>query len=704
MLILLGSVALISAPKPPFTALDKAYYADPNLVNFVRPGLQFRIVAAEVNADGTMRARVRVTDPRGLGLDRLGVTTPGNVAMTFVMAYLPAEPGAKYVAYTTRQQTSPITRVTATQAAGEATGTFQQVAEGEYLYTFTTRAPANANRNLTHSVLVYGNRNLSEFDLGTNYDDDVFTFVPAGGQVTQTRDIVKQATCNKCHFELAAHGGSRRSIEGCILCHTPQTTDPDTGESVDMVVMTHRIHAGEELPSVQAGKKYIIIGNAQSVHDYSTVVFPADARNCQFCHETPAGGQAPAQLNAWMTRPNRAACGSCHDNVNFATGENHANLPQISDSQCSTCHQPQGELEFDLSIRNAHLIPEKTAARPGLNLEILNVRNTAPGQRPVVTFTAKNAAGRPYTMSEFPAGTLNRLALVLAGPAHDYGETNFGSDVLTPGYVSEDPVPRATCASDGTCTYEFQHAIPANAVGTYSVSIEGRRALSILPGTTRQIDSEYGAVNKVSYFGVGNAATDVRRQIVTTEKCNQCHGFLSLHGENRNRVEHCAVCHNASETDVRRRPTATVQSERAKPAESVDFATMIHRIHTGEHMQQFNRTYTVIGFGGAVIPFDEVRYPVQNPNGSVGATSVCSMCHVGGSENLPLPDEVNRKKVTDPAGFINPAGRVTSACLGCHVSQQAASHALANTTSLGESCSACHGGTAEFSVPRVHAR
>jgi hypothetical protein len=80
------------------------------------------------------------------------------------------------------------------------------------------------------------------------------------------------------------------------------------------------------------------------------------------------------------------------------------------------------------------------------------------------------------------------------------------------------------------------------------------------------------------------------------------------------------------------------------------------------------------------------------------------MCHVGGSENLPLPDEVNRKKVTDPAGFINPAGRVTSACLGCHVSQQAASHALANTTSLGESCSACHGGTAEFSVPRVHAR
>lgn len=56
---------LVSAPSSPFTEKDKAYYADPNMVNFVRPGLQFKILSAEIATDGTIRARFRVTDPRG---------------------------------------------------------------------------------------------------------------------------------------------------------------------------------------------------------------------------------------------------------------------------------------------------------------------------------------------------------------------------------------------------------------------------------------------------------------------------------------------------------------------------------------------------------------------------------------------------------------------------------------------------------------
>jgi OmcA/MtrC family decaheme c-type cytochrome len=128
--------------------------------------------------------------------------------------------------------------------------------------------------------------------------------------------------------------------------HTPQTVDPDTGNSMDMPVLIHKIHMGSQLPSVRAGKPYRVIGFQQRVFDYSTVVFPADARNCTFCHEQNTGA---AQASAFL-KPNRAACGACHDNVNFETGENHANLPQLSDNMCSTCHIPQGELEFDLSI------------------------------------------------------------------------------------------------------------------------------------------------------------------------------------------------------------------------------------------------------------------------------------------------------------------------------------------------------------------
>ena len=88
------------------------------------------------------------------------------------------------------------------------------------------------------------------------------------------------------------------------------------------------------------------------------VVYPsdaasvADARNCQTCHNPKNGA---AQTNVWMTNPNRAACGGCHTDVNFATGQNHVNLPQVDDNQCSQCHIPQGELEFDASIMGAHV-------------------------------------------------------------------------------------------------------------------------------------------------------------------------------------------------------------------------------------------------------------------------------------------------------------------------------------------------------------
>ena len=103
------------------------------------------------------------------------------------------------------------------------------------------------------------------------------------------RDVIKTASCNKCHDQLAFHGGSRRGMEMCVLCHTPQTVDPDTGNTVDMPVMTHKIHMGKELPSVQAGGKYQIIGHNQIESDYSTVGFPADVRRCEVCHEQNTG-------------------------------------------------------------------------------------------------------------------------------------------------------------------------------------------------------------------------------------------------------------------------------------------------------------------------------------------------------------------------------------------------------------------------------
>ena len=88
--------------------------------------------------------------------------------------------------------------------------------------------------------------------------------------------------------------------------------------------------------------------------------------------------RAPAQANAYL-KPTRAACGACHDNVNFATGENHVDLPQISDNQCANCHTPDGEVEFDVSIKGAHTVPTESRYLPGTVFELKSITNTAPG-------------------------------------------------------------------------------------------------------------------------------------------------------------------------------------------------------------------------------------------------------------------------------------------------------------------------------------
>ncbi len=661
--VLVLTAGLSSTPKSPFTQSDKAYYADANTVNFVRPGLVTKILSAEIAADGTIRARVRITDPRGLPLDRLGVTTPGVVGLSFVAAHIPAGQ-TQYTSYTVRTQTSAAAGRSAIQAAADTGGTFQAVADGEYLYTFGTKAPSSIDRAATHTIGVYSNRNLTEFELATNYDDDAFTFVPNGGRVTTTRDVIKTETCNKCHNALGLHGGSRRSVEVCALCHTPQTTDPGTGNTVDLPPMIHRIHMGKDLPSVKAGRPYRIIGNANSIHDYSEVGFPAlgGTSNCTACHEQ---GKGAAQQDAWL-KPTRAACGSCHDDVNFATGEGHVNLPQPNDSRCGTCHIPEGEIDRDASIAGAHRHPRLSAALPGTAFELLGVDGAA-GRAPTVTFRIKDKAGNVV-----PPARMDRLALVLAGPTADYAT-----------FVSEDPR-RAEGASDGRYFWTFQATIPAAAKGSFSVGIEGYRNVTLQPGTQKQAVVRDAGVNKVIHFAVDGSRVAPRRQIVSLDKCNACHSFLNLHGDNRNAIEMCVLCHNPSLTDAARRPAAQM------PAESVDFRTMIHRIHTGKEL---DRPYAIFGFGGAV-DFSEVGFP--------GDRSHCATCHVNGSEQLPLREGL--QNVNDPRGHLNPAGPTAAACTSCHSSIQAASHALTATTPLGEACSVCHGPNADFAVSKVHAR
>jgi OmcA/MtrC family decaheme c-type cytochrome len=684
-----------------FSKHDKAFYADSALIDFVRPGLAITINSASISGAGVISVTYTLTDPAGLPLDASGVTTPGAVALAFVASYIP-KGQEQYVAYTTGPATGKVLG-TITRPSFELGGTPTAVGPGQYSYTFKAKAPTGFDATATTTVAVDGNRDLTAFSLSTYYAGATFNFVPNGSPVTVTRDVIRTQSCNTCHDQLAFHGGYAHGMEMCVLCHQPQNADPNTGHSLDLKVMAHKIHMGSQLPSVVGtkttpGVPYQIVGFGNSVNDFSTVVDPSDPRRCEVCHSQSTGA---AQATAFMTTPSRAACGACHDDVNFATGANHPGGFQPDDNECHNCHIPQGELPFDASIMGAHVVPNDTAASypqnpdtliTSINVTITGVTNTMAGQKPVVAYTVKDMKGHPIALND---PTLEDMQFTMAGPTTDYGYTSFGSDVTTPGYVGEDGT-QGKCDSSGNCTYTFQHAIPAKATGTFAIGVESERLENILTGTNSAQQVESGTPNSIFYFSVDGSPVQPRRTVVAETNCNQCHTHLILHGNRRNTPEYCVMCHNPSDTDFSQRKAG-------QTAQTINFAVMVHRIHDGVNAAADGpkNPFIIAGFGGSTHDFSGVLYPAMSPSGQATYTQNCSMCHVNSSEQN-LPEGLN--PVVDPQGWINPVGATASACSGCHVAQDAAAHFAAMTNSLGESCTVCHQAGAAFDVDKVHAQ
>jgi OmcA/MtrC family decaheme c-type cytochrome len=684
MAVTAGVVTLTGAGKPPkivdpgigltpeqiYPVSTLEHYLTQEVFDYVRPGFNIRINSVTIPADRRPVVDYSFYDDLNQPLDRLGQVTPGALSISHILAWW--DPVARhYTAYTTRTQTSPITGDSAVQAGTDSGGTTTDLELGHATYRFRTALPENFDRTKTHTLAIYATRNTSAI-VGKNYYENVeYDFRPDAAPVTETWAAVTnvEQSCNKCHNPLSAHGGSRQDVKLCVTCHQPQTVDPDTGNTVDFKVMVHKIHRGAELPSVDAGTPYVIIGNAQSVHDFSTVEFPQDIRNCTTCHQATA-----PEGHIWYTRPNRAACGSCHDDVNFATGEGHPAGAYADDTACASCHVPQGDMEFDASIKGAHTVPYRSTQLKGLNATIVSVTNTAPGQKPTVRFQLTENDGT--ALNPLPFGS--NLNLVLGGPTSDYAINPFRENA-------------SGASFDGAvATYTFRNAIPADATGTWAVSIEARRTVVLNPGTDKQMNFTEGAFNPVTYVAVTDSQPVPRRALVAMTKCNECHDRLALHGGQRLNVEECIICHNPNANDSSRRPADK------NPPESITFKRMIHRIHTGEELTQ---DYTVFGFFTPPAPpnpvnFNEVRFP--------GDRRDCQSCHLANVYAPPLPDDAI--PVETLRDYYTPQQPTAAACLGCHDTRSAAAHAFVNTAPFGEACASCHGTNAEFAVDKVHAR
>jgi OmcA/MtrC family decaheme c-type cytochrome len=532
----------------------------------------------------------------------------------------------------------------------------------------------------------------------------VFDFVPnAGIPSVASREVVATTTCNACHRELALHGGSRFEIEYCVTCHNPGSTDPDSGNSVDMTAMIHKIHYGENLPSVDAGGQYAIVGYRNSIHDYSTVVWPGfpigQPLACETCHDPAAAADA---LN-YQTVPTMNACGSCHDDVNFATGENHAGGAQPDNASCAltACH-PATTTGTAPAVVQSHEIAQLTgAAAFQFNIDTVNTSFDATTRTLAVVFSVTdptNADAAYDILADVPfVQGGSSLSVLIGWDPEELHNSGSGSVPGQPMSISA----LSSAVSNGDGTFTVNATIP-DGIGAVRVALEGH---PISAGERLPV------LNVFENISTGGAVTD-RRELVDINKCNACHGTLSLHGNNRTgEIGVCVMCHNPDATDIDVRPATVDDNEDGvfdnfaaagddgKREEAIDFKRMIHGIHAGEAGEHGisvrSNGLVVYGFRRSLHDYSHVRYPV----GDSGLRN-CDMCHVGsGPPPLPLAAEVlgSTIRTGDPALAgqaeidaaledaaddlnISPTAAV---CSSCHDGGQIQSHMEINGASFG---------------------
>ncbi len=633
--------------------------------------------------------------------------------------------------------------------------------DGSCSYKFVADLSVLATPSAAAAVTVaYEPAAITRFGLQDNPTDpnvstpafDGFADVVASTGAIQAADprmLISDAACNSCHSQIAHHGGKRLSTGFCVSCHNAGTPDPDPGHigstSLDMSVMIHKIHQGGRLPSVTgvdltgtaipgAVPQVININGT----DYSAVKFPQDTGNCTACHNGASGTGS----DYWKKQISIEACTACHDRTSLTGPQpgfvEHTNGAFL-DGTCNTCHA-EGK-PYDATLKHALAVP--TLATQKATLTILGVTGSAPGSSPVIKFAITdptNANGNEDLATNAlwtTAGARLALDIVYSEKAgQDWTNTGngavtgFGSMVANGSPAPGQPAsfdllaglkassPTVVKNSDGTYTFTSGFAIPAGAVGS---------GVAVLEGHPNSATGGLPVRSGTFFFPITDAAATPRRAVVDIQKCDKCHGLLSLHGGNRtDNIDTCVSCHNTEATDVTQRPQPYgTPGIDGKPEQSIAFSTMIHSIHTGA--SPYSPGIVVYAYTGkpggrgTVAPTD-FRQVVLPEGNSIGK---CGICH---ADTNPLPSADN--------GIVNGIAQITAdsadqttfkrtsktaaVCSSCHGTTLAAQHMSQNGAGFGltqiaidlaqnspygpgaETCSLCHGKGAAFDPALFH--
>lgn len=475
---------------------------------------------------------------------------------------------------------SPYFERWASESSSTVGATFDTIsaATGDYIYTFATGFgsvealdeapeydPADNQRLVIRISGLYDADGNAVTKNAIGFMDFVVPAVGASAVALDSQRLFVTANaCKKCHspeFQQAAHADSFLDTRACVICHSP-LGHYGTLMQTDMAYLSpliHKIHAAIDIPKFADRNRGL---------GYGLVAYPQDIADCVVCHTDsglPLG--TGDQIDNWKALPTIEICGSCHVDVNFATGENHNGGVQTNNT-CTVCHPASG-FGFGLSVATAH-----DTTPTGVNVPEFDVALsiTAPangsyyvsGEGPEVRVTLTDHASglavpsSVYTTAQdspgIAGGGLNVAGVYVYGPraksvpvlaTDTITDPNFDSEMDTPtqrhDMFTDVSDPQIT-TDDSGFGYQLL-AIPADMeTGTYMVRVR---------------IGDYGRVGSGDYQIESIAFTNIQIGTATEEEkvagdgCIDCHGTgtAPFHDERHAVVfntDQCLGCHDQS--------------------------------------------------------------------------------------------------------------------------------------------------------------
>ncbi|MGE4261855.1 OmcA/MtrC family decaheme c-type cytochrome [Shewanella sp.] len=580
---------------------------------------------------------------------------------------------------------------------------------GHYRYTFSkalnaysqfdgldTSYDANATTRIYLELLPSSDSDVTKKLINITYD-----FIPATGAVAKADEgrqlIDPQQSCYRCHtanlgsseHRLLMHGGKRFNFEGCVMCHTTYSADPETGNPIDMATLVHKIHQAD----------YKIVGHNASMNDFSGVHYPGEIADCQSCHISNAAPQADQYYI-----PGNNSCLSCHkDKISQAPNtwngtaaslfHDRELFPKAWANSCAGCH-PDSNNPKGAGLIHDQLLQTRSSIKDLYGLSLSSVALGTGTLTATVDFDKLNT---------FPAqdSAISALYLVVNGkPDVIARPTNNGQhklwDISKDSSATRDMLPRdqVSLNMDGSKLTATISGINTDDFGTPAAAVVKAKMIvcanhNTMTAVNCDSDEADTQVEVMSANALDLTGANASRAIVADEgKCQACHDsemqqrIVDAHtlagnaATNANFApgnDKCGSCHNpvsataltdGSCNSCHNNDTVaymgadiyhTAGADHIKSIRTanntLNYREMVHSLHAG--------TRTVKGMGA---PRDETTYPQSAAN--------CQACHDEGQLDFAgLKTENSQLVATVGAtadGQVTELSPTVATCAGCH--------------------------------------